>query len=262
MADDVLASLPPAEVAAFYSRLADGVDARKGKLDVSLAALLMRLWLSNRNAGAELTIDAPSHLRTHPQTTASLLYHRQVFLTEKKARLGKSEVWAGVVPRLQGKAPHAKWDIQRTISMEYESLTEFPLRYQLTGNDADRDLLYSLHGFQLRSKVTVGGTLMPLPRGSRGPQMVRINFQAFTTEARDVYDWNYSEHLTVPNPDFGSAKPGAVARESQTVVVYHRNAKRIEDAGLAAPYRFTTKAWTVTNVAITASAEVDATRSL
>jgi hypothetical protein len=147
MADDVLAGLPPADVAAFYSRLADGVDARRGKLEVSLAALLMRTWLSNRKPGAELTIDAPSHLRTHAQTTATLVYHRQVFLTEKKARLGKSEVWDGIVPRLQGRPPHAKWDVQRPMSMEYESLTEFPLRYQVTGNDADRDLLYSLHAF-------------------------------------------------------------------------------------------------------------------
>jgi hypothetical protein len=262
MADDVLAKLTPTDVAAFYSRLADGVDARRGKLDVSLAALLMRLWLSNRAAGAALTIDAPTHLRTHPQKTASLLYHRQVFLTEKKARLGKSEIWAGVVPRLQGKAPHAKWNIQRMLSMEYESLTEFPLRYQVTGNDADRDLLYSLHGFQLRSTVTVGGALVPLPRGARGSQKVRINFQSFATEAKDVYDWNYAEHLTVPNPDFGSSKPGAVTPESQTVIVYHRNAKRIEDAGLAAPYRFVTRPWSITDVAITSAAEVDPSRAL
>jgi hypothetical protein len=262
MADDVLAQLTPTDVAGFYSRLADGVDARRGKLDVSLAALLMRLWLSNRAAGAELTIDAPPHLRNHPQTTASLLYHRQVFLTEKKARLGKSELWAGVVPRLQGKPPHAKWDIQRTISMDYESLTEFPLRYQVTGNDADRDLLYSLHGFQLHSTVTVGGSVVPLPRGGKGTPKVRINFQSFMTEAKDVYDWNYSEHLTVPNPDFGSAKAAAVTPESQTVVVYHRNAKRIEDAGLAAPYRFVTRPWIVTDVAITGAAEVDPDRGL
>lgn len=262
MADDVLAKLTPAEVAAFYSRLADGVDLRKGKLDVSLAALLMRLWLSNRAPGAALTIDAPAHLRNHAQTMASLLYHRQVFLTEKKARLGQKEVWAGVVPRLQGKAPHDKWDIQRPLTMTYESLTEFPLRYQVTGNDADRDLLYSLHGFQLRSTVTVGGALVPLPPGGRGSKKVRINFQSFATEAKDVYDWNYSEHLTVPNPDFGSTKPGAVTPDSKTVLVYHRNAKRIEDAGLAAPYRFVTRQWIVTDVAITGAAEVDPSRTL
>ncbi len=260
MADDVLAKLTPAQVAAFYARLADGVDARKGKLDVSLAALLMRLWLTNRKAGDTLTIDAPTHLRTHPLTRDSLLYHRQVFLTEKKARLGKSQVWAGVVPRLQGKPPHQKRDIQRPISMEYESLTEFPLRYQVTGSDADRDLLYSLHGFQLHSKVTVAGTLLPRP--PKGSQKVRINFQSFVTEAKDVYDWDYSEHLTVPNPDFGSKMPGAVTPESNTVLAYHRNAKRIEDAGLAAPYSFVTKSWIDTDTAITAPGDVDPSRSL
>jgi hypothetical protein len=244
MADDPLAALSPAEVAAFYGRLADGVDARKGKLDVSLAATLMRLWLKNRQAGAELALEAPAHLRSHEQTQSTLLYHRQVFLTEKKARLGNREAWAGVLPRLQGKSPHQKWDLKRLLSMDYESLTEFPLRYQLTGSDADRDLLYSLHGFQLHSTVTVGGMLLPPPPpGSRDPQKVRVHFQTFETYAWDVYDWNYSEHLTVPNPDFGRTAKGSVEPGSKTVVVYHRHAKRIEDAGHAAPYRFKTNAW-------------------
>lgn len=64
---DVLATLPPNQVAAFYGRLADSVDARKGKLEVSLAAQLMRLWLGNRQKGTEITIDAPAAL-TSPAT--------------------------------------------------------------------------------------------------------------------------------------------------------------------------------------------------
>jgi len=167
MAVDVLAALSPQAVAAFYERLADGVDARKGK-----------------------------------------------------------------APRLSN------------------------------GNDADRDLLYSLHGFQLHSNVTVGGTLLPRPVSGKSPQKVRLTFQSFTTYARDVYDWDYSEHLTVPNPDFGSKAQSAVSPGSKTVVVYHKNAKRIEDAGLAAPFGFKTNAWQVTDAPLVSPSDVDPGRSL
>jgi hypothetical protein len=256
------AARSPQAVAAFYSRLADGVDARRGKLDVSLAATLMRMWLKNRSKDAKLSLEAPSHLRNHEQTRATLQFHRRVFLTEQKARVDGREVWAGILPRLQGRAPHQKWDINRPLSMEYESLTEFPLRYQLTGNDADRDLLYSLHGFQLHSNVTVAGTLLPRPVDGKSPQKVRVTFQSFTVYARDVYDWDYSEHLTVPNPDFGSKDPSAVSPGSKTVVVYHKNAKRIEDAGLAAPFSFKTNAWQITDAPLVAQADIDPGRSL
>jgi len=251
MAEDVLASLSLPELAAFYGRLADGVDKRKGALKASLAAMLMRLWLTNRDKDANLTIDAPEHLREHEQTRATLAHHRRVFLTEEKAHRNGGDVWAGVLPRLKGIAPHTKWDCRRPVKIEYESLLEFPLRYQLTGNDADRDLLYSLHGCQLHSTVTVVGQ----PGNKNG--RVMISFQAFETYACDRYDWDYSEHLTVPNPDFGSTAKGTVAPKSQTVVVYHKNAKRLEDARLAAPYRFQTKPWRVTHAALNAVAEVD-----
>lgn len=153
-------------------------------------------------------------------------------------------------------APHAKWDPRRPLQIEYESLLEFPLRYQLTGNDADRDLLYSVHGCQLHSTVTVVG----LP-GSNNARM-KITFQAFETYIVDRHDWDYSEHLTVPNPDFGSIAKGAVAPKLKTVVIYHKNAKRLEDAGLAAPYSFQTTPWTAIDAALRAPAEIDASRPL
>jgi hypothetical protein len=117
MAEDTLGKLSPPDVAAFYARLADAVDQKKGALSVSLAAMLMRLWLKNRDPKAKLEITAPDHLKSHPQTLDTLTYHRGVFLTEKRARLGASEVWAGVLPRLQGRPPHQKWDYKRPISI-------------------------------------------------------------------------------------------------------------------------------------------------
>lgn len=116
--------------------------------------------------------------------------------------------------------------------------------------------MYALHGFQLKTYAIVNGYPSPVP------QRVRVGFQVLQGEILDRYDWNYSEHLTVPNPDFGSTTPGAVAPRSQAVVVYHKHAKRIEDANLAAPYDIKTKRWLVTDRDLLAAADVDPTRSL
>lgn len=64
------------------------------------------------------------------------------------------------------------------------------------------------------------------------------------------------------DPDFGSSKPGAVAPKSDRVVAYHEHAKRVEDAGLAAPYEFVTKSGLVTDTVITAAGLVDPSRAL
>jgi hypothetical protein len=227
MSTDVLANLKPPELAAFYGRLADFSDQNRGDLPMSLAALFMRQWLKNRDSESVFRFDAPQHLRDSASIRDVLNFHRNVFLTKEKARLeGGVRKWVGVIPRLIGKAPYQKWDIGNPVSMEYESLAEIPLRYQFTENYAEQDLLHSLHGFQLKSYVTV--TAATLPRGNR----LKINFQLFTAELRDRYDWKYSEHLTVPNPDYGSKEPGAVAPTSRKIVVYHTNAKRLVDAGL------------------------------
>lgn len=251
---DVLSTLKPPELAAFYRRVADAVDSNRGKLEISLAALFMRHWLENRDPAATFQFDAPEHLRTCAPVQEVLAFHRRVFLTQEKARFtGGVTKWAGIVPRLIGKSPFPKWDTNRPLSMDYESLVEVPLRYQITGTDGDRDILYSLRGFQLRSSVIIAAVAQP--QGGK----VKVKFQSYRAEARDRYDWDYSEHLTVPNPDFGSKRPGAVAAESKTVVVYHSNAKRLEDAGLAAPYDLHSNSWQAMAAALGTPVEVDAT---
>lgn len=259
MADDVLAPLPPPQVAAFYRRLAESVEARKGKVKVSLAALLMGHWLDNRDPKSTFIFDAPDHLRESSDVASVLGYHRRVYLTEEKARLGgttKTEKWAGVIPRLQGKAPFPKWSGSPPINIDYSSLVELPLRYQVTGNDADIDLLYGLRGFQLKTYVTLVADAVSKSK------MMKVSFQSFDAQVLDRYDWDYSEHITVPNPDFGSTKPDAVAPKMQKVVVFHSNARRLENAGLAAPYDLKTNRWKISDARLTTSAEVDPSRTL
>lgn len=250
---DVLAQLPPKEVAKFYARLADGIDQRKGKLDVSLAAMLLKRWLANKPELFEF--QAPSHLIAHPLTVEAIEFHRHVYLTDERARFtGGNHKWAGIIPRLQGRG-YPAWDGVTNLTLTYESLIEIPLLYQWTGSDADLDLLYALRGFQLKTTIVVKGLHIP------NSNNLKIEFLSFTAEALDRYDWDYSEHITVPNPDYQSKLPGAVAPSSKKVVVYHKNAKRLEDAGLAAPYDLRTKPWVVDSKFFL-PAVVDPSRSL
>ena len=258
MSDD-LAKLSPPELAVFYRKLAASVDARKGVLRVSLAALLMNQWLDNRDRNSTFAFDAPEHLRSHPQVREALAYQRRVFLTEEKARLpGGVTKWAGVLPRLQGKAPFTKWDGSLPLALDYQSLVEMPLRYQLTGNDADRDLLYGLHGFQLKSRVTLSVDKSAAP--STGG--LRLKFDQFTAQVIDRYDWDYSEHLKVPNFYYGSKEAGALRPDSKYIEVHHSNARRLEEAGLAAPYNLQTNQWPVLDAAISGPAVIDPSRSI
>lgn len=58
----------------------------------------------------------------------------------------------------------------------------------------------------------------------------------------------------MPNPDFGRRESDSVRQSDQYLTVYHRNAKRLEDAGLAAPFNVRSSPWDVLNRQITASA--------
>lgn len=250
-----MANLSVDQVASFYNRLADVVEKNKGSVRVSLAAILLRQWLRNRSPNSNYEFDPPEHLKIQTDLVKVLKYHREVFLTEKKARIGEDEKWAGLIPRLQGKG-HPKWEGQGELLMEYQSLVEIPLRYQITGSDADKDILYALHGFQLKSKVGISLTT-PL---SANP--VGVRFTRFETQVIDLYDWDYSEHLTVPNPDFGRTEPYAVAPTSKTVVVYHKNAERLEKANLAAPYNAKSKFWTIVDITIAGPAQINPSKSI
>lgn len=249
---DVLANLSVQEVAAFYSRLADSVDKSKGAVKVSLAAILLRQWLRNRDPNADYELDPPEHLKNRAEVIEVLKYHRAVFLTEQRAKSGK---WAGLIPRLQGKG-YPKWNGSGELPLEYQSLVEIPLRYQLTGSDADKDILYALHGFQLHTKASLRLTSAV----NRNP--VDVTFSRFETQVVDRYDWDYNEYLTVPNPDYGSKAPNAVTPGSDRVVVYHKNAQRLENAKLAAPYNIKSKFWAISDLAIMGPAKVNPNKSI
>ena len=257
MVKDILAQYNVNDVAAWYRRLAKKVithNERSGSMPLSSQFLLA--YLNNRNPRALLKFPAPSYLKSYKKVVEAQAYHRRVFLTKEKARIGRGKQWVGVVPRLKD----GRWDGIQRLSMTYESLVEVggPIaeiaRIQYSGNREEQDLFNSLRGFQLRSSVVVSGT------GNN--KTVTVTFENWSATALDRYDWNYDEFLTVPNPDYGRATANAIRPDLRRITVYHKNAKRLEDAKLAAPFNLEVGPWVVSKIALTTQATVDTTLAL
>jgi hypothetical protein len=253
MSTDVLEGLPPAEVAAWYGRLADLIERQNKTVKDPLAPLFLRHWL--KGAGKLLKFPAPAHLQATKYVAEVLKLHRAIFLTEQKTKKG---TWGGVIPRLQGQPGFAKWDGKTPLALNYESLVDIPLLDIPFLSDGDKDIFTSLHDFQLRSDVTVTGS------ADAGSGKLRVTFSSYQAKARDRYDWDPDKHFTVPNPDFGN--PAKVAKpvdpKSKTVTVYHKNAIRVEKAGLAAPYDLESDPWTVTDLTVAGPGVVDPGKKL
>ncbi|WMS41478.1 hypothetical protein RDV64_15495 [Acuticoccus sp. MNP-M23] len=246
MSDDVLANYDVKKVHAWYLRLAAAVAKKTVKGKTPLSAQLLKTYLTNKIKGATVTFTAPNYLQDYFKVTATLQYHRDVFLSEKKARIGKATKWAGLVPRLDDK----RWDGISKIAMSYESLCEIGsgveiVRIQMSGTDEERDLFTSLRGFQLHSDVEMKGRKIGFG--------TIAEFVSWNAVALDVYDFDYGEHLTMPNPDYGSKSADAIAPGQRMIRVYHKNAQRIEKAGLAAPYKVKVGPWKVTDTKLLAS---------
>jgi hypothetical protein len=235
---DVLADLSVEALAAWYARVADKTMERKWGGTELIASQCLRLWLENRTPYETITIEAPLSLRSSPYVNKELNFHRKVYLTEEKARLSSGEKWAGIVPRLQGKG-HSKQTRLKGIHMEYESLVRVPITAPIFGSSEDKDLLYALHGLQLRTEVTVSCARVA---GSSQIQVVFVSFQA---KMKNRYEWNPEHQIRVPNPDFKSRSKSAVAPDSEIVMVDNAHAVRLEEAGLAAPYYLESESWFV-----------------
>jgi hypothetical protein len=259
---DYLASLPVDRVAAWYRRLANATGQRRVEGQEPYSAMLLRHWLDNRDPKSTFRLPARRYLQTNDKVREALRYHRAVFLTEQEARVGKGSLFGsntrrgGVVPRIQGAPGFQRWDLTGKLQLDYQSLVEIGsgpldiLRIQSRGSQEEQDLFTSLRGFQLHSRALVSG--------QRQGSQVAIRFESWLCEAKDRYDWNYSEYLTVPNPDYGSKAQDAVRPTDMKLTVYHSNAKRLEDAKLAAPYDIRTQAWRVSDPTIVGPATVRA----
>jgi hypothetical protein len=142
----------------------------------------------------------------------------------------------------------------------YESLVDVApshaaiVRVQISGTEEERDLFTSLRGFHLRSDIEVKG----LKKG----KLISVQFQKWEARALDRYDFKYDEHLTLPNPDHQSENQDAIRPDLKRFRVYHSNAKRMVDKGLAAPYDLELGPWKVTDGRITAPGDIDPAKRL
>jgi len=257
--NDVLSTRKVKEVYAWYLRLAHKMAQKKVRGQKPLSSVFLQHYLSVRNDmpfdSRELVFTAPDYLRNDSRVIDTLKYHRRVYLTIDKARIDKSAKWAGIVPRWKNPATY-KWDKKSLLHINYHCLVEMPLRLQLTGNDAEKDLLYALRGFQLKSEVIMD--VKPMP----GTKNISVLFKSFKAWVFDKYNFNYNEYIKVPNPDYGRVAADAIEPETKIIRVYHKNAQRLEKAGLAAPYPLRSKKWNITDPTISGEALIDTSRDI
>jgi hypothetical protein len=270
---DHLAKLSPSDLASFYKRLADFTDelnksacgSKTVCLADSLAANLLRKWLNNRSKNTVHIINPPSHLKSSQEVKDTLHFHRRVFLSDEKARIGPKFApiykWAGVLPRLKKLPGFKPWIPGTRLQMHYESNVQHGKnkadisRIQLSGTPAEKDLLTSLRGWSLRSNITLAGTNQPNNK-------VKITFVDWACSGQDLYDFSKVKGLTLPNPDYKKTFSGAVRPDDISIKIYHTNAIRLENAGLAAPYKVVIKNWFPQDVSLKKTAVVDINREL
>ncbi len=263
---DPLKNKSPQEIAGFYRRLAGLIEGMVGAGN-SNAAKFLRWWLEKK--GKPLAVDSAA-IRDVPHVKDYLAKQvRPVFLTEKKvAHTGKL---GGIVPRLMKKPPFGAFvqkDSSGNFLMEYEgppvsTISQFEFgsimkKYRDTKNITDQekrylDIFTSFHKFGIESKVAVSAKQSVLSK-------YRITFASWTCEGFDTYNWNYDLGFPVPNPDHGSQASGAIAPDEPIVVVRHKHAKRVKDAGLAHDYPIKTTTWKPVDKKIIGPATVDLAR--
>lgn len=253
---DILQQLPPSKVAGFYRRLALYIQS---KYPPALSALLLLHWLDGK--GLKKTVSS-SYVKDLPYVNDYLISEvRPVFLTQRQAKIKPTPIWGGIKPRIQTNQPYKPNEI-KCYQILYEGpAVEVPLGVQaraakdmLWGTvtiDKDLDILYALHKFGLSTTVVVRTELAPDSNSK-----YTVAFISWNTYMKDRYDWDPKKHITVPNPDYGSAVPDAISPDKKSVDVYHSNAKRVEAAGLAQPFDVVSDPWPVTDPAISGPAEI------
>ncbi len=251
-AADILGTMPVRQVWEWYGRLAQAISTRQvAGGGEPLASRFLRRYLSPRSGPGRgsaaqpiFVFDAPDYLKADSRLRDELLYHRKVYLTQEQARLGGGSRWAGIRPRWENPGSY-NWNQSDPLSMHYEALVSQSLTLQVFGSQEEKDLFNALGlGYQLRTEVVVS-----VSQASGGNEL-DVTFQQFQAKVVDRYDFNYTERLTVPNPDHGSTSPGAVCPGCDRITVYHSNARRMEDAHLAAPYDLESVAWDVSDPTI------------
>jgi hypothetical protein len=215
----------------------------------ALAPIFLQHWLDNRSSTSTFTFHPPTHLRQSSYVLDVLQLHRDIFLSKQPAANGSI---VGAITRLRSGA----WNLADLLRLDYHSLVSVGdslydlVRIRRSGTAGERDLLTALRGFQLHSRVWLEGRNL-----QSSPRRVEASIHWWMAYVTDRYDWDYSEHFTVPNPDYRSTAADAVRSGDRELTVYHSNARRLEQANLAAPYDIRSDHWHVTGSLLSSARE-------
>jgi hypothetical protein len=231
---DHLVNLPPPEVAAFYRRLAAFIQAKVGS--DSLAATLLRHWLDGGGKDAKFSAryvrDLPE-VRSYLRDTA-----RPIFLSQRPTPSGTI---GGVVPRIRGtikvNPPGGPYPMHLEGGAEIPITVQGKAQLKMKVAPGELDAFYALHGFTMICDVVVSAAKLA------GQRSYNVKFDRWICKVSDEYHWNPDKHIIVPNPDYGSKAAGAVAPQAESIMVYHSNAIRLEQAGLAKAFHDESEPW-------------------
>lgn len=255
---DVLAGYPPDVVVGWYKRLAEATQrsyetSKPGGTSLSAAFLLH--WQDTAratpDAAGQLVWDKEvfqfevAALDGNKALRDTLLHEvRPVFLSQRQLGHDANRGYGGAIRRLQqgwdgtpltmpytaGSIEGATNDVKRRLFMQLE-VQHLP-QSQIDWPSAD--IYASLHTFAVESRVSIRATPDPVDA-----KQFRIDFDSWTWKAVDTYDWDDpdpNKHNDMPNPDVGKTGPSIIRPDLKYFTVYHRNARRVEAARLAAPF--------------------------
>jgi hypothetical protein len=117
------------------------------------------------------------------------------------------------------------------------------------------DIFHSLRGWQLKSIVFFRG-------GKTADGLIDVTFQRWGATGSDDYDFNGTEGLTLPNPDYGSKDKNAIAPGQSKILTLHRTIQRLEAANLAKPFKVQINRWEINDLRLRAPARIDPLKKL
>jgi hypothetical protein len=280
---DVLAAYSPDVVAGWYERLAlatqDWFSKSKPGGGQSLSAEFLHYWEDSSRKVTDASgkviwnnvakeFDAAVMAGNGPLRAVLASEVRPVFLSERQRGHDSNKGYGGAVRRLQ-----QGWD-GKPLALTYEAgniegatnADKAKLIYQLQFSHPEPeeidwpnlDIYASLHTFAVESTAVIRAT--PVAGDAK---RFTIDFDSWTWKVTDTYDWDPSKRNDMPNPDFKKAPgPFVVAPDLRYITVWHRNAKRVEAAGFAAPFPVKSTVHVETDPELLKSAVVRVDRNL
>ncbi len=267
---DDLGKLSVEEKRNFYQRLSFSTLAKDSE---SLAGKALSYWLTKPTTGLIVENSRVKDLKS----VNDYLFNevRQVILSQKEAFLGgKRDGIRGVRDRLLGLHGHSKWDRISRITIEYKgisfdlvTLAEFKvIQKKMFDNkklskeeEIKSDVFSSFHTSGMYSLVVLS------VKEVKSDKIFEIKFDSWKSKIEDDYNWDIptfeqvffnitNKKLTLPNPDFNNPYhvSSPVAPNKKFITINHSNAKDVENAGYAKPFKFDTKEWDVTEPKIIA----------